>query len=265
MIENFTVFGRTFSAYMICALIGIFAAGIYAICLAVKSGVKDTDFLVLLLWSSVGVFIGGHLLYAITNLRYVLLLFANLDNIISKGMLFTYLQYIFGGSVFYGGLIGGLIVGYLYANKKKFPIALCCDIAASAIPLFHFFGRIGCFLSGCCFGVEWSHGITYTHSVVEISNGVPRLPVQLIEAFFNLVLFAVFYYLFKNKKFKGNLIALYFISYGIIRFTLEFFRGDFYRGFLFGLSTSQIISIMLIIFAFIILFVKRFQRKDTIL
>ena len=112
MIENFTVFGRTFSAYLICALIGIFAAGIYAICLAVKSGIKDTDFLVLLLWSSVGVFIGGHILYAITNFRYVILLFANLDDIISKKMLFTYLQYIFGGSVFYGGLIGGLIVGY---------------------------------------------------------------------------------------------------------------------------------------------------------
>lgn len=265
MIENFTVFGRTFSAYIICALIGIFVAGIYAISLAAKSGIKDTDFLILLLWSAVGVFFGGHLLYAITNIQYAVLLFSNLSTIISQGMFFTYLQYIFGGSVFYGGLIGGLIVGYLYANKKKFPIALCCDIAASAIPLFHFFGRIGCFLSGCCYGVKWEHGITYNHSAVEISNGVPRLPVQLIEAFFNLLLFFALYYLLKNKKFKGHLMELYFIFYGLIRFTLEFFRGDFYRGFLFGLSTSQIISIMLIIFAVITLSVKRFRRKDAVL
>lgn len=265
MIENFTVFGRTFSAYMICVLIGIFVAGIYTIRLAVKFGMKDIDILVLLLWSAVGIFVGGHLLYAITNFQYAVLLFTDLDNIISKGMLFTYLQYIFGGSVFYGGLIGGLVVGYFYANEKKFPIALCCDIAASAIPLFHFFGRIGCFLSGCCYGVEWKYGITYNHSVIEISNGVPRLPVQLIEAFFNFVLFSIFYYLFKNKRFKGHLIEFYFISYGVIRFTLEFFRGDFYRGFLFGLSTSQIISIMLIFFSVITLSVKCFQRKDTIL
>ena len=152
---------------------------------------------------------------------------------------------IFGGSVFYGGLLGGLLSGLIVIKAKKMNLKFTTDFLTPIIPLFHTFGRIGCFLSGCCYGVKSKIGFTYKHSLIESANGVNRFPIQLVEASFNLLLFILIYYLFRKGKIKGKLLYLYLILYSIIRFALEFFRGDSYRGFLLHLSTSQIISILI--------------------
>lgn len=83
------------------------------------------------------------------------------------------------------------------------------------------------------------------------------MPVPLIEAACNLLIFLFILYLFKKDKMRDKLIYVYMIIYPVVRFTLEFFRGDEYRGFLFGLSTSQWISIILFVFSIVMLIIKR--------
>ena len=91
--------------------------------------------------------------------------------------------------------------------------------------------------------------VSYTHLLVEAANGVRRFPVQLVEAGFNLLLFVVLAWLLKKGLCKGKLFLLYLLAYSAGRFVLEFWRGDAYRGFLFGVSTSQWISILLFVAA----------------
>ena len=97
--------------------------------------------------------------------------------------------------------------------------------------------------------------------MIESANHVHRFPIQLVEAGFNLILFSVLLTLYKKERINGKLIYIYLLSYSVARFFFEFLRGDDYRGFLFGLSTSQIISILIIIFVGIIIVYKRIKRK----
>ena len=247
MIPNININGKEITPYIIMALIGAFISGIF-VCHIAKKNKKDVnDVIILLLIAVLGVFIGGHLLYGITNMNRIVYLVTHFNRLRGFNGLIGELEIIFGGQVFYGGLIGGLIASYIYISKKKMDKEFFFDIGAVAIPLFHFFARIGCFLSGCCYGIKSKVGFTYKYSLIESANFVNRFPVQLVESFCNLLIFIFIYLLYKKNKLKGKLIYLYFIIYSIIRFILEFFRGDYYRGLLFGLSTSQIISIVLFI------------------
>ena len=262
MFPYFVLFGKHISMYTIMALIGVLVCGYIACRVTKERGYDDNNMIVLLLISGIGVAIGGHILYGITNFNKLSMFLRHIGNTTSIKAFFDAIMDIFGGSVFYGGLIGGMIFGYLYLKKKKLPIGEFTDIAAPNIPLFHFFGRIGCFLVGCCYGIESEIGFTYDHSLIESANHVNRLPIQLIEASYNLCLFAILFYLFKKNKMKHKLLGLYLFLYPIGRFIFEFFRGDFYRGFLFGLSTSQIISIGLFIFSLYLLFIKKDEEKE---
>ena len=259
MFPYFTLLGKQISMYTVMATIGILLCGYIACKITKKRGYDDNDMLVLLLVSAIGVFFGGHILYGITKINKLYLLIIHIGNTPSAKVLFYALADIFGGSVFYGGLIGGIIAGYIYIKKKKLPFDIFADIATIIIPLFHFFGRIGCFLVGCCYGIESSIGFTYEHSLLESANHVNRFPIQLVEAVYNLGIFILLYYLLKNNKFKGKLLGLYLIIYPIGRFIFEFFRGDEFRGFLFGLSTSQIISVILL---FVGIFIMTKKTKD---
>lgn len=238
MIPNITIGSRIISAYMICTLIGVFIAGIVAIKKADKN--DELELTTVLLWSAPGVIIGGHLLYGITNLKNIVSVILNGENIIS------FLNY-FSGNVFYGGLIGGILSALIYSKVAHINFRKYIDNAALFIPLFHFFGRIGCFLSGCCYGKECSFGFVYKYSLIESANHVRRFPIQLVEAGGNMIIFLILCYLFHNKRFEKKLLSVYLVMYSILRFSTEFFRGDFYRGFLFSLSTSQIISIILFV------------------
>ncbi len=247
---------------MICALAGILVVLLFTYKLAKKHGLDEIEMLFMMLFSFGGVLIFSHILYAFTVWDKVWALLTNLDKITTFDD-FTYaMGVIFGGSVFYGGLIGAIFVFYVYTKIKKLSFGDYSDIGAMAIPLFHFFGRIGCFLSGCCYGIEWEHGLTYSHSLVESANGVPRFPVQLVEAGLNLLLFFVLLYLYKKGKANRRILALYLLIYPVYRFILEYFRGDSYRGFLFGLSTSQLISVILFVISAAYLIISRIKRKS---
>jgi len=234
--------------YQIAMLFGIFAVGIYVCRLCKKNGYDDNDGIFFLLITSIGVFIGGRVLYSIVNYQAFIYVIKNISNINSLKKFLNAVYLIFGGNIFYGGLLGGLLAAYIIFRKKP-QYGYLLDFVVPAVPLFHFFGRIGCFFAGCCFGVESSFGFTFRHSIIEEANGTNRFPVQLLEALINLLLFFILDFFRRKNLFKQNTIYFYLLFYSIARFFIEFLRGDAYRGIFFNiLSTSQIISILILCF-----------------
>jgi phosphatidylglycerol:prolipoprotein diacylglycerol transferase len=245
MFPSFELFGRTIWMYQIMTLCGIFAAGIYSYRAAVCAKYNEADVVIFLLIAGIGVFLGGHILYAIVNYRKIIYTFQNAGSFNSINAVRDQVYLIFGGSVFYGGLLGGIAAARIFYGKKGKEFACVLDMVTPAFPLFHFFGRIGCFLAGCCFGIESSFGFTYSCSIVEEANGINRFPVQLLESFLNLLIFIILLKNRRNSKLEGRQFFLYLLIYSAVRFFLEFFRGDDYRGIWIFLSTSQWLSILL--------------------
>ncbi len=264
MFPFINIFGRDISTYGIMSLIGIIVCGVFVCRAAKKRGHDDNDYIIFMLICAIGVMLGGHLLYGITKLDVLIEWLTNwskyttsFDDFINNAV------YVFGGSVFYGGLLGGMAAGIIYGRIKKLDLLEYSDICAPMVPLFHFFGRIGCFLGGCCYGIESSFGFTvHGNELNPTVNDVQRFPVQLLESLLNLLLFALLFYLLKNNKLKGRLFSLYIIVYAVIRFFDEFLRGDSYRGFILGLSTSQFISILTFVcgIIYIVIFVRRNKK-----
>lgn len=246
MIAPITVFQREIYPYTLTALVGILVTLLFAYLAAKKHGLDEFTMLFTMLFAAVGAFLGGHILYALTNIKYLIAVFQNLDRIGSFSNFLTLIFPAVSGSVFYGGLICGMLLAWRYLRRTRKPIGGYTDIGAICIPLFHGFGRIGCFLSGCCYGIESEFGFVMHHSIVEEANGVRRFPVQLCEVLFNFGLSLVLFLLLKKKKIKGRLLNIYLFAYPAFRFCDEFLRGDAYRGIWLGLSTSQWISLLLI-------------------
>lgn len=258
MFPGFQIGSYFLGSYTICAVVGIFTAFPLAIYCYKRLTGDDLSLIFVSLFGAIGVFFGMHLLFGITNIGY----WNQITFEKGFGHFIKQIVAIFGGSVFYGGLIGGLITGWLSIRFQKLPAAEATDCLAPAIAQFHGFARIGCFLGGCCYGVEWEHGLTFENSLVESANGVPRVPVQLFESGFEFLLAGLLWLLlFKAPKMRGKLLALYLLIYPVGRFILEFWRGDTYRGFIFGLSTSQFISIFVFTAAALFLIISPVVKK----
>lgn len=166
-----------------------------------------------------------------------------------------------GGLVFHGGVIFALPVAIFLLKKYKLPIIKTIDTTALAIPLAHFFGRLGCFSAGCCYGrvCELPWAVIFRHPKSIAPTNVPLHPTQLYESFSNLVLFLLLYATRKKTDKEGLKIGIYLIGYGLIRFIVEFYRGDF-RQFYVSLSTAQWISIFFIGLGAIIIIKKTLRR-----
>lgn len=128
------------------------------------------------------------------------------------------------------------------------------DVLAVTFPLFHTIARIGCFLAGCCYGIERETPLSVKYTNLE--NGVNvtamRIPVQLIEAGFNFVLFIYLLILVKKDEWKTkHILYRYLLIYSTMRFFLEFIRGDTARGVICGISFSQVIAVGIWIFVII--------------
>jgi len=149
-----------------------------------------------------------------------------------------------GGIVFYGGLLGGL--GFLIwvlrgeTDKKRILEAL-----APALTLGHAVGRLGCYFNGCCHGVRcdlpWAVMYTDPHSAADL-RGVPVHPTPLYESLGLVILGGLLLRNLRHARWGSN-VRLYLVGYGILRFSLEFTRGDTLRGEWGPVSTSQLISI----------------------
>lgn len=163
-----------------------------------------------------------------------------------------------GGLVYYGGFIGGTIGVILYCKFKKIDFWTFADILSPGIALAHIFGRFGCFMNGCCYGkqtdVFWAVRFPVSHE----THNAGVHPTQLYEATLNLALFIWLSHYFKQNKFNGSVFACYLISYSLIRFIVEFFRGDYLPEQLFlSLTPGQVMSILLFISGILIWMFRR--------
>lgn len=175
---------------------------------------------------------------------------------------FAWAEFWKGGLAYYGGLVGGIGGGVWLLRRDEFPVLLGCDLAASGIALGLFFGRMGCFFGGCCFGVHtdgalglsfppWSPASESQWRAGELAQpSLPSLPVhptQLYEALGCLLIAALCYFVIApRKRFHGQVLIVFLALYSALRFGLEFLRADD-RGGMLGLSTSQLISVLIVV------------------
>ena len=223
--------------------------------LAERDGLPRQKIYDLSLWMLLASLIGSKILMMFTEPEYR----QNLWQLLS-------LDFLRSGGVFYGGLLGAVIVGYLLMRHYKLPWWRTADACAPGIALGNFFGRQGCFSAGCCWGepttLPW--GVKFTelgHQITGVPIDTHLHPTQLYESFAMLIVFFFLLWLFRHRKFTGQVILFYALLYSVVRFSIEFVRDD-PRGdilgltSLTGLSTSQMLSIVVGITALILLIIR---------
>jgi phosphatidylglycerol---prolipoprotein diacylglyceryl transferase len=163
-----------------------------------------------------------------------------------------------GGLVYYGGLIGATLAGVIYVRWKGLPVWKTADALAPSIALGYVFGRMGCLLNGCCFGrvsnVPWAIRFPnqspawdqqhFEHLVGEYTSSLPVHPTQIYDSLLNLCLYLGLAWLYRRKKFDGQVFATYLVCYAVTRSIVETFRGDYSPVHIHGgLTPAHLISI----------------------
>lgn len=183
------------------------------------------------------------------------------------------LDFLRSGGVYYGGFLGGFFALVFLIRFYKLPFWKVADAFAPGVALGQAIGRQGCFAAGCCWGkpTDSIFGVHFTEAANEFT-GVPIYtetggplhlhPTQLYESITMLVVFAVLVYLHKHKRFDGQILIAYGIIYAVVRFSIEFLRDDPRNG-AFGLSTSQIISLIVAAASIGFLFYRLRRTKTT--
>jgi len=169
-----------------------------------------------------------------------------------------------GGLVFFGGLLACIGCAVWYLKKNKMNFWKVADVFMPGVALGHGFGRLGCFAAGCCHGRTCDPRAWYAVVFPPVPGGlappsIPLYPTQLIEAFAEFAIFAVLVLVSRKKAFDGQILLIYLIAYSLLRLFIELLRGDESRGFLIPglLSTSQFISMILIVAAVLLLVYRK--------
>lgn len=235
--------GKTIPSYWVCALLGALTCYVAAFFRRKQfRELQNVDITNSAALIAIGVVLGSRLLYLITIIPIIARNFQYLCNHLSIAY-----SIVSNGMVFYGGLFGAIFVLHRYTRRYGLDELGFFDFYAPFFPLFHAFGRVGCFMTGCCHGiVSEKYGIAFLNSTSS-ENGIPYFPVQLLSCFANLCLFLILLVYDKKPHRKGITFSLYLFLYAIGRFFIEFLRGDSVRGIYGGLSTSQWISLALLI------------------
>ncbi len=235
MLPYINVFGLTLPMYGIMSATGMLSAFVLLWLTRRHTRFSEDQALSAALWAIILGFLGAKILYWIVEWRQIA---ADPRYLI---------QTLREGFVFYGAFIGGLGGVAVYALKHKFPFFSLTDYFVPALVLGHAFGRIGCFFAGCCYGIACETPISITFPAGGLAPaGVPLIPTQLLESGFLFLLCAFLVLVLSKKKPFGTITAWYMVLYGAWRFGIEFFRND-ERGFVGALSTSQFISIFLVL------------------
>jgi phosphatidylglycerol:prolipoprotein diacylglycerol transferase len=246
----FEVFGIPIYGYGTMIAIGICAALILVSYRAKKRNYDEDSILNMSILAIILGILGGKLLYIITEIK----------SIIADPSL---LKDVGSGFVIYGAIIGGAIGVYIYCKRKKWGVLNIFDLAIPSIPLAQGFGRIGCFLAGCCYGkaTNMTIGVEFKNSPF-VEAGQHLHPTQIYSSIFDFCLaFFLLWYDRKERK-QGRVFSLYVIIYSIGRFLVEFLRDD-PRGNIGILSTSQFISVFTLIIGITFYNVSKFKKMRT--
>jgi phosphatidylglycerol:prolipoprotein diacylglycerol transferase len=253
--ELFHIGNFPINTYGVLLALAFLAALVVSARLAARDGLPREKVYDLGLWMLLAALVGSKVLMLWTEPAYR----GNLWELIS-------LDFLRSGGVFYGGLIGAVLAGYLLVRRYKLPWWKTADAFAPGIALGQAIGRQGCFAAGCCWGEPTSlpWGVRFTelgHSITGVPVEVDLHPTQLYESFATIIIFFFLLWLHKRKLFSGQVILFYAVLYSITRFSIEFVRDD-PRGdilgltTLTGLSTSQLISLVIGLVSLIILILR---------
>jgi len=196
-------------------------------------------------WIIVGTIVGARALYVATYWR---------EEFAGKPFFEIFAVY-HGGLVYYGGLIGAALAGILYTRLKKVPLWKLADVLAPSIALGHVFGRIGCLLNGCCYGrvcsLPWAIHFPQGHETYP--HGVH--PTEIYESLLNLCLYGALAWLYRRKKFDGQVFGTYLMCYAVLRSFVEMFRGDYppYQYLGGWMTPAQVVSIGIFVVGLILL------------
>jgi phosphatidylglycerol---prolipoprotein diacylglyceryl transferase len=159
------------------------------------------------------------------------------------------------GGVFYGGLLGALPVAWWYSRRHALDGWRTADVMAPGVAIGQVIGRLGCFSAGCCYGrptsVPWAVTFRDAYATRQVGTplDIPLHPTQLYESLSVTVLFVFLLWLSRRRRFRGQVMLAYLFGYAVIRFVIEFYRGDASRGTVLGgwVSTSQFIAILVVL------------------
>ncbi len=286
-----TLFGESVPAYFVMLMIGFASATLVAARMAKRAGLDHDVVIDLSLLSLIAGVLGGRLLHVFADgffWDYVHLC-SNPDAVIWRSVdsaaecvskdlggrwdvatstchavqrdCFAWAEFWNGGLAYYGGLIAATLAGIAFLRREGFPVGKGVDFVGAVLPLGIFFGRLGCFLGGCCFGSETHSrlGVVFPGgspaSYSQFEHGLlgdknfPSLavhPTQLYEAIGCLAIAAwLITIALPRKRFDGQVLLLFLGSYAVLRFAVEYLRADD-RGALLGLSTSQLIGVAIL-------------------
>ena len=250
------IFGRQIPSYGLMIVTGLIIANIIGAFIQKKNKREFEDLLLIEAFCLAGGFAGAKILYLIVEWK-------NIDWSQAFSSFEAFAQFLGSGFVFYGGLIGGLLTIFIANKIHNLDIGFYFYHYIFLIPLIHGFGRIGCFLAGCCYGIPYDGPLAVVFPEGSFAvPGVKLFPVQIVEAVF-LILIAIIVAIFTYAvKLKYN-TELYLILYAILRFFLEDYRYDPERGFYFGLSTSKWISIFMFTAAVVSIIIRSRMKSKT--
>ena len=229
-IDLFSIGKFTVHGYGLMIALGFLFALIYATWQCKKSGLNDDYLFNLAMFVLIFGWMGGKLLFIIVEFKEFFK--SPLAVLGSEGF------------VVYGGIISGLITILVYCRMKKIDTFRYIDVIVAGVAINQGFGRIGCFLAGCCYGRPTTSriGVVFPEGCMAPA-GVKLIPTQLISAAADFLMFIILFAILNSKKYKkGVPVGVYLTGYAIGRSIIECFRSDA-RGAVGSLSTSQFISI----------------------
>jgi len=218
-----------------------------------KIGIKSETMLDLTFWVFIVGMLGGRILWIITQWsdysKHPLRMFSIWE----------------GGFVFYGGFISGIVFIYWFSKKKEINMWDAFDLMSPTAAITHSFGRVGCFLAGCCYGtptsVPW--GVRFHGGLVPSHlHGIKLHPTQLYSSLTVALIAILLIWKLRRRLYSGQIMVWYMGIYAVARYLLELVRGDAEREFLIDpyLSTSQGIGAAMLIVAYLI---RNYRLKVT--
>jgi phosphatidylglycerol:prolipoprotein diacylglycerol transferase len=193
-------------------------------------------------WLIVGAILGARTLYVVSYWR---------ESFEGKPVAEIFMVWK-GGLVYYGGLVGSSIACILYTRLKKLPLWKVADILSPSIALGYVFGRMGCLLNGCCYGracdLPWA--IRFPADNPLQPPTYPVHPTEIYDSLLNLGLYAFLAWLYRRKKFDGQVFGVYLVCYAVLRSFVEMFRGDYpeHQHYLGGWATpAHLVSILILV------------------
>ena len=206
-------------SYGLMIVVALAVVNLAAFFISSRRGLFFYDFIILEGYAGLGAILGSKLLFLCT-------VFKEVDWVRFFSDYSYFSLYMKGGFVFFGGLICALPAVMLGSRIHNIHISQFMDVFAFVISLGHGIGRIGCFLAGCCYGIESDGPISVVFPPGGFAPfGSSRIPTQLIESFLLFIISITVLLGFLRKKKRGA-FSFYLISYSLVRFVIEFFRGD---------------------------------------